>query len=145
MSRESLSVATNLLRHLIWYWRLFFREQGASESVIHVGLATFDQVVHFFDLSAAQPSMMVVGMYLSPSLACPELNYVGFLYGLGDVNDMFVPLVDGLVLPYPQAAPAIRATLAEIPRLFAPSKTTETILGPVVQAGLDALQVGPQL
>uniref|UniRef100_A0A183FCG0 Sec23_trunk domain-containing protein n=1 Tax=Heligmosomoides polygyrus TaxID=6339 RepID=A0A183FCG0_HELPZ len=63
------------------------KEQGASESVIHVGLATFDQVVHFFDLSAAQPSMMVVGMYLSPSLACPELNYVGFLYGLGDVND----------------------------------------------------------
>ncbi|ETN83329.1 Sec23/Sec24 trunk domain protein [Necator americanus] len=94
------------------------KELGASESVIHVGLATFDQVVHFFDLSAAQPSMMVVG----------------------DVGDMFVPIVDGLLLPYSQAAPSIRAVLAEIPRLFAPTKITETILGPVVQAGLDALQ-----
>ncbi|VDO22276.1 unnamed protein product [Haemonchus placei] len=94
------------------------KELGASESVIHVGLATFDQVVHFFDLSAAQPSMMVVG----------------------DVEDMFVPIVDGLLMPYPQAVQAIRAALAEIPRLFASSRMTETILGPVVQAGLDALQ-----
>ncbi|WKY05978.1 hypothetical protein Q1695_006296 [Nippostrongylus brasiliensis] len=94
------------------------KEIGAPESVVHVGLATFDQVVHFFDLSAAQPSMMVVG----------------------DVGDMFVPIVDGLLLPYSQAAPAIRAALAEIPRLFCQSRVTETILGPVVQAGLDALQ-----
>ncbi|RCN32926.1 Sec23/Sec24 trunk domain protein [Ancylostoma caninum] len=94
------------------------KELGASESVIHVGLATFDQVVHFFDLSAAQPSMLVVG----------------------DVDDMFVPIVDGLLLPYSQAINSIRAVLAEIPRLFAPTKITETILGPVVQAGLDALQ-----
>ncbi|KHJ89816.1 Sec23/Sec24 trunk domain protein [Oesophagostomum dentatum] len=94
------------------------KELGAPESTIHIGIATFDQVVHFFDLSAAQPAMMVVG----------------------DVNDMFVPIVDGLLLPYSQAAQAIRAVLAEIPRIFAPSKITETILGPVVQAGLDALQ-----
>ncbi|VDM56296.1 unnamed protein product [Angiostrongylus costaricensis] len=94
------------------------KDLGASESVVHVGLAAFDQVVHFFDLSAAQPSVMVVG----------------------DVGDMFVPIVDGLLLPYSQAAQSIRAVLAEIPRLFAQSKITETILGPVVQAGLDALQ-----
>ncbi|VDM72321.1 unnamed protein product [Strongylus vulgaris] len=95
------------------------KELGASESTIHVGIATFDQVVHFFDLSAAQPAMLVVG----------------------DVSDMFVPIVDGLLLPYSQAAQSIRAVLAEIPRIFAPTKLTETILGPVVQAGLDALQV----
>uniref|UniRef100_A0A0K0CX93 Vesicle coat complex copii subunit sec24/subunit sfb2 n=1 Tax=Angiostrongylus cantonensis TaxID=6313 RepID=A0A0K0CX93_ANGCA len=94
------------------------KDLGASESVVHVGLAAFDQVVHFFDLSAAQPSVMVVG----------------------DVGDMFVPIVDGLLLPYSQAAQSIRAVLAEIPRLFAQSKITETLLGPVVQAGLDALQ-----
>ncbi|KJH44857.1 Sec23/Sec24 trunk domain protein [Dictyocaulus viviparus] len=94
------------------------KEFDSSVSVVHVGLATFDQVVHFFDLSAPQPSMMVVG----------------------DVNDMFVPIVDGLLLPYSQAIQSIRAVLAEIPRLFASSKVTETILGPVVQAGSDALQ-----
>ncbi|KAJ1352234.1 Protein transport protein Sec24C [Parelaphostrongylus tenuis] len=94
------------------------KDLGASESVVHVGLAVFDQVVHFFDLSAAQPSVMVVG----------------------DVDDMFVPIVDGLLLPYSQAAQSIRAVLAEIPRLFSQSRITETILGPVVQAGLDALQ-----
>lgn len=49
-------------------------------------------------------------------------------------------MVDGLLLPYNEALPGLRAALAEIPKLFSQSKTTETILQPVVQAGLDALK-----
>ena len=58
-----------------------------------------------------------------------------------DVQEPFVPLVEGLLLPYTEALPGLRAALAEIPKIFAPSRTTETILQPVVRAGLDALKV----
>jgi len=54
---------------------------------------------------------------------------------------MFVPIVDGLLLPLSKAAPAIRAVLAEIPKLFSTNKNVETIVLPTVQAGLDALKV----
>uniref|UniRef100_A0A8R1IHT3 Sec23_trunk domain-containing protein n=1 Tax=Caenorhabditis japonica TaxID=281687 RepID=A0A8R1IHT3_CAEJA len=94
------------------------RESGQLESTIRVGLATFDQVVHFFDLSSASPKMLV----------------------MTDVQEPFVPLVDGLLLPYNEALPGLRAALSEIPKIFSQSKTTETILQPVVQAGLDALK-----
>ncbi|GMS95354.1 hypothetical protein PENTCL1PPCAC_17529 [Pristionchus entomophagus] len=94
------------------------KESGQEESDIHVGIAAFDQNVHFFDLSTIQPSMMVVS----------------------DVDEMFVPIVDGLMLPLSQARPAIRSLLAEIPKLFDGNRVTNTILGPAVQAGLDALK-----
>lgn len=94
------------------------KETGMDESLIHIGIAAFDQNVHFFDLSTIQPSMMVVS----------------------DVDEMFVPIVEGLMLPLSQARPAIRSLLAEIPKLFDGNRVTNTILGPAVQAGLDALK-----
>lgn len=94
------------------------RESGQLESSMRIGLATFDQAVHFFDISSASPKMLV----------------------MSDVQEPFVPMVDGLLLPYNEALPGLRAALAEIPKLFSQSKTTETILQPVVQAGLDALK-----
>ncbi|CAL2040490.1 unnamed protein product [Caenorhabditis brenneri] len=94
------------------------RETGQLESSIRVGLATFDQAVHFFDISSASPKMLV----------------------MSDVQEPFVPMVDGLLLPYSEALPGLRAALAEIPKIFSQSRTTETILQPVVQAGLDALK-----
>ncbi|EGT55933.1 hypothetical protein CAEBREN_30179 [Caenorhabditis brenneri] len=57
-----------------------------------------------------------------------------------DFQEPFVPMVDGLLLPYSEALPGLRAALAEIPKIFSQSRTTETILQPVVQAGLDALK-----
>ena len=36
------------------------RETGQLESSIRVGLATFDQAVHFFDISSAAPKMLVM-------------------------------------------------------------------------------------
>ena len=36
------------------------RETGQLESSIRVGLATFDQAVHFFDISSASPKMQIM-------------------------------------------------------------------------------------
>lgn len=60
---------------------------------------------------------------------------------VGDVDEMFVPIVDGLLVPYNEGAASIKAVLNELPKLFSQNKVTETILGPVVSAGLDALKV----
>ncbi|EGT51229.1 hypothetical protein CAEBREN_32237 [Caenorhabditis brenneri] len=109
------------------------RETGQLESSIRVGLATFDQAVHFFDISSATPKMQIM---------CKQqafLNHPKNLFS-ADVQEPFVPMVDGLLLPYSEALPGLRAALAEIPKIFSQSRTTETILQPVVQAGLDALK-----
>lgn len=95
------------------------KELGASSSSIHIGFATYDQSIHFYDLSATgAPRMLVVG----------------------DLSDVFVPLVDGLLQPYDVARPTLVELLSKIPGLFAQSRLTETCLGPVIQAGLDALK-----
>lgn len=39
------------------------RESGQLESSIRVGLATFDQAVHFFDISSASPKMLVMSKW----------------------------------------------------------------------------------
>ncbi|EGT48379.1 hypothetical protein CAEBREN_31846 [Caenorhabditis brenneri] len=109
------------------------READQIESSIRVGLATFDKAVHFYDISSASPKMLVVckQQYL---LTIPKYTFSA------DFQEPFVPMVDGLLLPYSEALPGLRAALAEIPKIFSQSRTTETILQPVVQAGLDALK-----
>ncbi|CAJ0928978.1 unnamed protein product, partial [Mesorhabditis belari] len=94
------------------------KEHSQQSSSIRVGIATFDQAIHFFDLSSNTPNMMVVG----------------------DISEVFVPCVDGLLVPFEEGFHAIRAVLEEIPKLYAHTRVTEGILGPAVQAGLDALK-----
>lgn len=79
---------------------------------------------------------------------------------VNDVQDMFVPLVDGFLVTPWEAEAAIDwyisfiifnltytkfshffSLLQQIPNNFADTKVTEVILGPVIQAGLDALKV----
>ncbi|CAL2039938.1 unnamed protein product [Caenorhabditis brenneri] len=98
------------------------RESGQLESSIRVGLATFDKAVHFFDISSTTPKMHV----------------------MSDVQEPFVPMVDGLLLPYSEALPGLRAALAEIPKIFSQSRITETILQPVVQADKEKGAFVPQ-
>ncbi|KAH9523049.1 Protein transport protein Sec24C [Bulinus truncatus] len=64
-------------------------------------------------LNLAQPQMMVVS----------------------DLEDVFVPLIDGFLVKLSESD-----LLAQIPQLFSDSKETELVLGPVIQAGLDALK-----
>lgn len=96
------------------------KETGASESEIRVGFVTYHKELHFYNVkgSLAQPQMMVVS----------------------DLEDMFVPLVDGFLVKLSESEAVIDSLLSQIPQMFSESKETELVLGPVIQAGLDALQ-----
>lgn len=96
------------------------RKGYENSSEIRVGFVTFHKQVHFYNLhpSLTQPQMLVVS----------------------DINDMFVPLVDGFLVKVSESTDLIDSLLDQIPRMFAESRETETLLGPVIEAGLDALQ-----
>lgn len=72
-----------------------------------------------FQENLAQPQMMVVS----------------------DVEDVFVPLLDGFLVSVQEARGVIDSLLEQINTMFADARETETVLGPVIQAGVDALKV----
>ncbi|KAA0724984.1 Protein transport protein [Triplophysa tibetana] len=96
------------------------RENPDMESNIRVGFVTYNKVLHFYNVKAslAQPQMMVVS----------------------DVADMFVPLLDGFLVNVQESRVVIESLLEQIPEMFADTRETETVFGPVIQAGLEALK-----
>ncbi|KAM3726424.1 Protein transport protein [Dirofilaria immitis] len=96
------------------------KEVGQVKSSLRIGFATYDQTIHFYNLKShiGQPEMLVVG----------------------DVSDVFVPLVDGFLVTLEEADVVLNSLLCEIEKIFGDTRITETILGPVIQAGLDALK-----
>ncbi|KAJ8416117.1 hypothetical protein AAFF_G00381390 [Aldrovandia affinis] len=96
------------------------REKEESESRIRVGFVTYNKVLHFYNVkgSLAQPQMMVVS----------------------DVADVFVPLLDGFLVSVAESRAVIESLLDQIPEMFAETRETETVYGPVIQAGLEALK-----
>uniref|UniRef100_A0A8B9CMC0 SEC24 homolog C, COPII coat complex component n=1 Tax=Anser brachyrhynchus TaxID=132585 RepID=A0A8B9CMC0_9AVES len=96
------------------------REGNMEESAIRVGFVTYNKVLHFYNVksSLAQPQMMVVS----------------------DVADMFVPLLDGFLVNVNESRTVIISLLDQIPEMFADTRETETVFGPVIQAGLEALK-----
>uniref|UniRef100_A0A8C9VGN9 Protein transport protein Sec24C-like n=1 Tax=Scleropages formosus TaxID=113540 RepID=A0A8C9VGN9_SCLFO len=96
------------------------RETNEGESSIRVGFVTYNKVLHFYNVksSLAQPQMMVVS----------------------DVADMFVPLLDGFLVNVGESRAVINSLLDQIPEMFADTRETETVFGPVIQAGLEALK-----
>ena len=96
------------------------REGNMEELAIRVGFVTYNKVLHFYNVksSLAQPQMMVVS----------------------DVADMFVPLLDGFLVNVNESRTVITSLLDQIPEMFADTRETETVFGPVIQAGLEALK-----
>nr|XP_015203238.1 PREDICTED: protein transport protein Sec24C isoform X2 [Lepisosteus oculatus] len=96
------------------------RENPEEDSHIRVGFVTYNKVLHFYNVksSLAQPQMMVVS----------------------DVSDMFVPLLDGFLVNVSESRTVINSLLDQIPEMFADTRETETVFGPVIQAGLEALK-----
>ncbi len=86
-----------------------------------MGFMTYDSKVHFYNINAglSQPQQLSVG----------------------DVSDMFVPLVEGLMVSVDEADAVIDALLEQIPTMFGETRETETVLGPVIQAGKEAFKV----
>ena len=107
------------------------QEEG---SPILVGLATYDKVLHFYNLkpTLAQPGMMVVT----------------------DTADMFVPMVDGFLVNVKEARGVMERSalslslslssppslLSQLPGMFSGARPSEVILEPAVRAGLEALK-----
>uniref|UniRef100_A0AAQ4QYQ8 SEC24 homolog C, COPII coat complex component n=1 Tax=Gasterosteus aculeatus aculeatus TaxID=481459 RepID=A0AAQ4QYQ8_GASAC len=96
------------------------RENPEMDSVVRVGFVTYNKVLHFYNVKAslAQPQMLVVS----------------------DVSDMFVPLLDGFLVDVNESRLVIESLLDQIPEMFAETRETETVFGPVIQAGLEALK-----
>ncbi|XP_031416432.1 protein transport protein Sec24C isoform X2 [Clupea harengus] len=96
------------------------RENPDVPSAVRVGFVTYNKVLHFYNVKAslAQPQMMVVS----------------------DVADMFVPLLDGFLVNVNESRVVIESLLDQIPEMFADTRETETVFGPVIQAGLEALK-----
>ncbi|XP_063748485.1 protein transport protein Sec24C isoform X2 [Eleginops maclovinus] len=96
------------------------RENPEMDSVVRVGFVTYNKVLHFYNVksSLAQPQMLVVS----------------------DVSDMFVPLLDGFLVNVNESRQVIESLLDQIPEMFADTRETETVFGPVIQAGLEALK-----
>ncbi|XP_056285583.1 protein transport protein Sec24C isoform X3 [Pseudoliparis swirei] len=96
------------------------RENPEMDSVVRVGFVTYNKVLHFYNVksSLAQPQMLVVS----------------------DVSDMFIPLLDGFLVNVNESRLVIESLLDQIPEMFAETRETETVFGPVIQAGLEALK-----
>ncbi|XP_078660547.1 protein transport protein Sec24C-like isoform X4 [Branchiostoma floridae x Branchiostoma belcheri] len=109
-----------LTKHLKGLLDTLPREDGQDESSIRVGFVTFNKVLHFYNVKGtlAQPQMLVVS----------------------DVADVFLPLLDGFLVTVQEARAVIDSLLEQIPQMFSDTRETEICLGPVVQAGLEALK-----
>lgn len=60
---------------------------------------------------------------------------------VGDVDDMFVPLLDGFLCDPVESLTVIQLLMQQIPTTFCNTKETDTLLLPAVKAGLEALKV----
>nr|CAD7588324.1 unnamed protein product [Timema genevievae] len=100
--------------------KLLPRDEGADKSTMKVGFITYNNTVHFYNIKGvlAQPQMMVVG----------------------DVQDMFMPLLEGFLCDPVESEAVIDSLMEQIPAMFADTRETETILAPAIQAGLEALK-----
>lgn len=60
---------------------------------------------------------------------------------VGDMEDMFVPLLDGFLCDPMESLTVIDTLMQQIPNSFCDTKETDTLLLPAIQAGLEALKV----
>jgi protein transport protein SEC24 len=95
-------------------------DAGQTKSNMKVGFITYNNTVHFYNVNPclAQPQMMVVG----------------------DIQDVFMPLLDGFLCDVEESEAVIDSLMTQIPQMFADTRETETILAPAIQAGLEALK-----
>lgn len=85
-----------------------------------MGIITFDKDVHFYNLTAGlgSPQMMVVT----------------------DVNEPFVPLKDGLLVPVVDSREVIENLLSQLPHMFEHTRSTEPVLGSAVISSVLAMK-----
>ncbi|KAM3612668.1 uncharacterized protein V6R79_012482 [Siganus canaliculatus] len=79
-----------------------------------VGFLTFDNTIHFYNLQEglSQPQMLVVS----------------------DIDDVFIPSHDSLMVNLKESKELIRDLLTSLPAMFSQSRETHSALGPALQA-----------
>lgn len=94
--------------------------QQPVDTEMRVGFITYDKELHFYNLKSglAAPQMMVVS----------------------DVEEVFVPILDGFLVKMSESRSVVESLLDALPRMFAENKETELLLGPVIDAGVEALK-----
>ena len=92
----------------------------SSESSLRVGFVTYDKELHFYNLKS--------------SLAAPQMMIVS------DIEEVFVPILDGFLVKLSESRAVIETLLDTLPTMFQDNKETDLILGPVVEAGIEALK-----
>ena len=95
-------------------------DTGLKRTAMKVGFITFNNTVHFYNCKS--------------SLALPQMMLVS------DVNEMFMPLLDGFLCDPEESSNVIDALMEQIPLMFGDTRETETVLYPAIQAGLEALK-----
>ncbi|UYV79481.1 SEC24C [Cordylochernes scorpioides] len=122
-------------------WRLLLLPTDENSPRLKVGFVTYSNVVHFYNISWGSVegwlNCLVFDHYDPEWLqggAQPKLLTVP------DVADMFMPLLTGFLVSLDEAESALDSLLELIPTIFGETKETETILGPVIQAGYEALK-----
>jgi protein transport protein SEC24 len=94
--------------------------QEAGSSEIRVGFVTYDKELHFYNLKS--------------SLAAPQMMIVS------DIEEIFVPILDGFLVKLSESKAVIDTLLDTLTTMFQDNKETDLILGPVVEAGVEALK-----
>ena len=105
-----------------FFWKgHFYKVFSDIQERMRVGFMTYDRKINFYNIkgSLSQPQQMTVG----------------------DVGDMFVPLVDGFMCTVEESGTVIDSLMEQIPLMFGDTRETETVLGPVIQAGKEAFKV----
>ncbi|CAD5209165.1 unnamed protein product [Bursaphelenchus xylophilus] len=95
------------------------KDINAEKPTIKIALATYDQQIHFYDLSSSNQTHMCV---------------------VSDIEDVFVPFVEGFFVDYETAAANLERCLRDIRQTFSDTRVTETILGPAIKIGLESLK-----
>uniref|UniRef100_A0A914RJ53 Sec23/Sec24 trunk domain-containing protein n=1 Tax=Parascaris equorum TaxID=6256 RepID=A0A914RJ53_PAREQ len=91
-----------------------FRDTGEPKSSLRVGFATYDHTIHFYNLKSAMGQPQMLRLVNPSSKTCA-------------MNSLFTLKTS-------------QSLLTEIETMFAETRITETMLGPVIEAGLDALK-----
>lgn len=60
---------------------------------------------------------------------------------VGDMDDVFVPLVEGFLCDPVESSSVIESLMQQIPATFAETRETDTVLLPAIKAGVEALKV----
>jgi len=96
----------------------------AANERTQVGLVTFDSTVHFYSLRARGPD----GAVRPQQLVVP------------DVDDLFLPVPDDLLVNLAEHAAAFDALLGALPATVAGTRCMDTALGPALEGAFQVMQ-----